>query len=341
MGFLKELKGLDVYRDVPVNYTEQTVTGACISVASILCISWLLVSECLLFLTPRLETEMFVDPGSGGVKDRADNLKINFDVSVYSVPCTIIGVDAHDIMGSHQQDIGQDVRKLRIDQAGRLKKGADGKFLPPGDQGEPTDQVGEGCRLRGFIVVKKVPGNFHISAHSHINEFPVFIGTKNLNVSHTVHSLWFGENPNLHREVRTHSLTSDGEEGASTRVGSFDPLEELTAVHEEHKDLISFEYYINIVPTLYQKVSRDTMEGYQFVAHSNVQRSYSIPTIYFRYELTPITVKYTEQSKSVAHFLVQVCAIIGGVFTVWGIINNVLHASLKSLITKVELGKYR
>jgi hypothetical protein len=50
-------------------------------------------------------------------------------------------------------------------------------------------------------------------------------------------------------------------------------------------------------------------------------------------------VRFVEERKSFTHFLTGVCAIIGGVFTVAGIIDALVYHSLKSLKKKVELGK--
>jgi len=57
------------------------------------------------------------------------------------------------------------------------------------------------------------------------------------------------------------------------------------------------------------------------------------------YELSPIRVKFKETGKSFAHFLTGVCAIIGGVFTVAGIIDSFIYHGVKTLKAKVELGK--
>jgi len=57
------------------------------------------------------------------------------------------------------------------------------------------------------------------------------------------------------------------------------------------------------------------------------------------YDLSPIMVKFSEKTKSFAHFLTGICAIIGGVFTVAGLIDSVLYSSMRSLGKKMELGK--
>ena len=43
-----------------------------------------------------------------------------------------------------------------------------------------------------------------------------------------------------------------------------------------------------------------------------------------RYEIAPIYVRYSMTKRSFIHFLVQVCAIIGGIFTVAGLIDSIV-----------------
>ena len=58
----------------------------------------------------------------------------------------------------------------------------------------------------------------------------------------------------------------------------------------------------------------------------------------FRYDLNPITVKYHETRPPMYHFLTTVCAIVGGTFTVAGIINSLIFTSME-IFQKFELGK--
>jgi len=57
------------------------------------------------------------------------------------------------------------------------------------------------------------------------------------------------------------------------------------------------------------------------------------------YELSPMLVQYTEKRRSFMHFLTGVCAIIGGIFTVAGLIDSMIYHSAKALKKKIELGK--
>lgn len=50
-----------------------------------------------------------------------------------------------------------------------------------------------------------------------------------------------------------------------------------------------------------------------------------LPGMFVYYELSPIMVKMEEQYRSTMHFLTSVCAIVGGLFTVAGIIDSVIY----------------
>jgi len=64
-----------------------------------------------------------------------------------------------------------------------------------------------------------------------------------------------------------------------------------------------------------------------------------LPALYFRYDLSPVTVKYTQRKESFFRFLVQICAIIGGIFTVAGIIDALVHKSVVAILKKAQIGK--
>ena len=55
-------------------------------------------------------------------------------------------------------------------------------------QSEVSAGPGEGCMIRGVVLVNRVPGNFHISAHSKSHSFQ----PHKLNMSHYVTTMTFG-----------------------------------------------------------------------------------------------------------------------------------------------------
>ena len=138
-----------------------------------------------------------------------------------------------------------------------------------------------------------------------------------------------------------------------------------------------FQYYLKIVPTLYSRtdnlfatnqfsVTRHSKGMYQLVGFYFVQFRLKIiyfqfnsinlsfydfivvslmsgesgmPGVFFSYELAPVMVKYTEKQKSFGHFATGLCAIIGGVFTVAGLIDKIFYTSSRLLEEKLQLGK--
>jgi hypothetical protein len=61
------------------------------------------------------------------------------------------------------------------------------------------------------------------------------------------------------------------------------------------------------------------------------------PSVYFKYEISPVTVKITRSHGSLVHFLLQLCAIVGGIFTVSGLIAGVTARVAKQLFASVKL----
>lgn len=321
---MNRLRSFDVYRQVPKNMQEHTITGSVVSIVSILLIAYLFFSELSEFLTVEVTSDMFVDHTEDTGNDHAE-IHINMNITVPAIPCAIVSVDAQDVMGTHVMDVKGQLHKTRVD--------ADGNVIlvngePSSKTETPEEQKGEGCRIHGYIVVKRVPGNFHVSAHAYTDLVHIFYPNGNMNCSHIVHDLWFGE--------ETHKLHTKETDAQTNPLAGVSKIDLSDGTGESR----SYEYYIKIVPTNYHHIHGEQTESFQFVASSNeIVGRYRLPAIYFRYDMSPITVEFRESQMALSHFLVQVCAIVGGVFTVLGLINSLLDTSIKSVLTKAQLNK--
>ena len=169
-----------------------------------------------------------------------------------------------------------------------------------------------------------VGGSFHIAPgksfslnHIHIHDVQPF-ATSDFNITHTIRHLSFGRNV----------------------PGKTNPME---GVAEKGSEM--FQYYIKIVPTTFARVDGSTFVTNQFsvTRHSKVISAMmgdgGMPGVFFSYELAPVMVKYQQKEKSFGHFASGLCAIIGGVFTVAGIIDKMVYNSARILQQKAELGK--
>lgn len=61
--------------------------------------------------------------------------------------------------------------------------------------------------------------------------------------------------------------------------------------------------------------------------------------IFGRYDLSPVTVKFKLESETFASYLISICGIVGGIFTVAGIIDAMIHKSVMTILKKAEQGK--
>lgn len=106
-----------------------------------------------------------------------------------------------------------------------------------------------------------------------------------------------------------------------------------------------YQYFVKIVPTIYVKTDGEVLKTNQFsvTRHEKVANGLigdqGLPGVFVLYELSPMMVKFTEKHRSFTHFLTGVCAIIGGVFTVAGLIDSLIYHSARAIQKKIELGK--
>ncbi|KAK9133511.1 hypothetical protein Scep_013039 [Stephania cephalantha] len=188
-----------------------------------------------------------------------------------------------------------------------------------------------GCRIEGFVHVKKVPGNLVISARSGAHSFD----PSQMNMSHVISHLSFGKQVSL-------KLFDEAKRLIPYLGGSIERLNGQRYITQHGNENVTIEHYLQIVKTEVMSGrsgrKHKLIEEYEYTAHSSLVHSMQIPVAKFHLELSPMQVLITENSKSFSHFITNVCAIIGGVFTVAGILDSILHNTFR-LMKKVELGK--
>eukprot|EP01061_Rhynchopus_euleeides_P007679 TRINITY_DN16748_c0_g1_i1.p1 TRINITY_DN16748_c0_g1~~TRINITY_DN16748_c0_g1_i1.p1 ORF type:complete len:460 (+),score=189.89 TRINITY_DN16748_c0_g1_i1:149-1528(+) len=187
-----------------------------------------------------------------------------------------------------------------------------------------------GCRLTGHIMVNRVPGNFHLQAKSSVHS----MNPKETNLSHVVNQLSFGE------PVPEGVLLS-----LPQSVKQFlAPLNLKTFVTES--PMITFDHYIKVVSTRYS-LGWQEFTGYQ-MQYSNHQYLFEqqhadddegkVPEARFSFDFAPTAVVVRYGGKRWYDFITNLCAIVGGVFTVMGLIDRSLHG-VRSRIFKESVGK--
>ncbi|KAK9111070.1 hypothetical protein Scep_018589 [Stephania cephalantha] len=189
------------------------------------------------------------------------------------------------------------------------------------------EEEGEGCNIYGFLEVNKVAGNFHFApgksfqqSNVHVHDLLVF-QKESFNISHRINRLSFGEYfPGVVNPL-------DGAKWAqSTPSGAY-------------------QYFIKVVPSVYTDISGHVIQSNQFSVTEHFKGAEaghfkSLPGVFFFYDLSPIKVTFFEQHVPFLHFLTNICAIVGGIFTVSGILDSFIYHGQKAIKKKMEIGKY-
>nr|CAD1833155.1 unnamed protein product [Ananas comosus var. bracteatus] len=366
MEIVSKLRNLDAYPKVNEDFYSRTLSGGLITILSSVAIVFLFLSEIRLYLYSATETKLIVDTSRG------ERLRINFDVTFPALACSLVAVDTMDVSGEQHYDIKHDIIKKRIDHLGNvIESRQDGVGAPKierplqrhggrlehnesycgscygaevsdddccnscdevreayqkkgwglsnpdlidqcmreGFIQKIKDEQGEGCNIHGFLEVNKVAGNFHFAP-----------GKKRYNLSHRINKLSFG------REF----------------PGAINPLDGASWAHQTSSGM--YQYFIKVVPTIYTDIRGHKIHSNQFSVTEHFRDAVGYPRppngVFFFYEFSPIKVIFTEENSSLLHFLTNICAIVGGIITVAGIIDSFVYHGHRAIKKKMELGKY-
>uniref|UniRef100_A0A7S4KYL0 Endoplasmic reticulum vesicle transporter C-terminal domain-containing protein n=1 Tax=Paramoeba aestuarina TaxID=180227 RepID=A0A7S4KYL0_9EUKA len=374
MSFLSEstIHKLDFYPKIAEEYRVRTLTGAILSLCTLLFILFLFHSEMKDYLKVRVTPELKVDTSFGEL------IRINVDIAFPALACDYLTVDVVDAAGGFQMDITDNIVKQRYSQHGNLvgggneKSHVDKKLLmqvPETKPGCPScygaekdgdhcchtcddvhqayalkgwklesdvevaqcknedlykqNTANEGCSFKGHLLVNKVRGQFHFSPgkslpgldHGHRH---AALSENKYNVSHTINHLSFG----------------------ADFPGHVNPLDGVTKISSDPFSA-SYTYFTIVVPTTYSSLNGEIIQSSQYsvTEHSRPipkpQRNeyghqHLLPGVFFHYDLSPIKVTFTEQETTTGHFLTNLCTIIGGLFTVAGIVDLLLYKGLRA-----------
>lgn len=202
-------------------------------------------------------------------------------------------------------------------------------------------QTGEGCHVWGHLSVNKVAGNFHFAAgHSyqsgsmHIHDMAPF-ADKTLDFTHKIHSLSFGKQyPGMKNPLDGVMQMAPSKKTSDARAA------------QGKKATGMYQYFLKVVPTDYTDINNVSTQSNQFSVTENFRESAdamvggrSLPGVFFFYDLSPIKVRIQEQKASFLHFLTNVCAIVGGIFAVSGLVDLTVYQAEQVIKKKIELGK--
>ena len=335
-AFLK----LDVFRKLPRDLTEPTFCGAIVSTVCGLALALLTITEIRTYLKPSTSS-MITIQGS----HEKDKFNINVDIMLAHMPCDVIGFDLEDSMGNHVNDYYGELKKYRIDKTGQQlsfetwqEKTANRRDILDRVIKELDEE--QGCRLTGFVEAVRVPGNFHIGTHA-FGDIVQSLSIKgyHLDNSFKINHLSFGTKADF--------------EQISQRFpdsGLMHPLDGFERNLPEDQKFMRVGFYLKAVPAIFLGEFGNLVfklwgtnwlsknEVFQLTATSETEFQSFESLIIFNYEVSPFAVMYTNAKENIFQFLINMCAIVGGVFTFAGIVDSLIHKGSK-IVFKDRINK--
>jgi hypothetical protein len=192
-----------------------------------------------------------------------------------------------------------------------------------------------GCRLKGYLVTKKVKGNFHFLPGRAIKRMPGFQRGAHMhqftpqqilkhNVSHIIHSFTVGD-----ERIERFS-----------KRGVVQPLEGIRYASPTDTGTLAFRrYFLKLVPTAYLRGNeakhRNDAEAPMPVQSFEYSAQYQtkefkfhpfmlqqIPGLIFVFDFYPIQINTIFQRKPLKQLLVRLCGIVGGFFVIMGFVDR-------------------
>lgn len=220
------------------------------------------------------------------------------------------------------------------------------------------EQNSEGCNVAGELHVNKVVGNFHLSPgrtfqrnsiHTH-DLVPYLTGSGEdvHHFGHIIHRFSFGTSDEF-----AIGRTSRGKRFGPLKqqLGISDALENTQMNTKESEYM--FQYFLKVVPVEVHRLDGREASTYQYSVTSYERSLYydptlhqdhpdqssghlvrsveGVPGVFFNYEISPLRVIQTERRPSFWHFMSNMCALIGGIVTIAGLIDGLIYRSRRGL----------
>ncbi|KAI9913151.1 hypothetical protein PsorP6_005895 [Peronosclerospora sorghi] len=185
----------------------------------------------------------------------------------------------------------------------------------------------EGCEISGSLSVNRVPGVVVFTARSDQVSFTA----QAINISHLVHHFSFGQ------VRRTEKLFTGGNRALATPSNRY-PLD--SRMYTTESENVSIQHFLNVVGFDKKDSSQTHLQqrSYEFSA-TTTEYGDKQPSTLFTFDISPLVVQITTETIPFYHLVTHLCAVIGGMYTILGLVNSGVFHAMNSIKKKQQLGK--
>ncbi len=167
-----------------------------------------------------------------------------------------------------------------------------------------------GCSVSGHLLVHRVPGRIDFSVKSGSHNF----NKEHINFTHVVHHFSFNSVPESWEEM----LAVMEDESHRSLVSKW-----YGRTFNSPKDHVVHEHYLKVVQSLVKPLGLSSeRQVYEHTISSHSYVSDQLAHVRFHYDLSPMQVVKEWKRRPFYDFLTSLLALIGGTFTVMGMINE-------------------
>merc|ERR1719223_1455866 len=127
------------------------------------------------------------------------------------------------------------------------------------------------------------------------------------------------------------------------------PLDNSKKIIAENQNTGLFQYFVRIIPTVYSDESGNKVFTNQYTFTEKFRPlnfpkikadgtrdpvEAILPGIFFVYELSPFMIEASRTRIPLLHFITKILSIVGGVFTVMGVLDSILYKLQRQLAKK-------
>ena len=328
---MRRFKSFDIFQKIVIdNEFKSSLTGAFLSISFMLLTIFLLIKETCNYFTPFIVKDSLVQ---NSLSRTDSSVNLHLKVKFYDSPCPILSLDLENLIGTHIMNIRESVKFSRYSK--KTNELIKDEYLPYKiDLLENSLNEGESCIVNSLVKIHKSPGDLHFSFHAFREVYDTLKEKhknsdiiKKLNLSHKILKFSFLED--TYREKIRNNFSYNASPELKEYFKQLTNPEKIKFPDFENKELqvLNYEYYLKLIPHIFYIESTDeSILTYMYTVsyktkELNVEDE-EMPLLMINYDFSPITMKFTLKNKSFLHTLTNICAIVGGVFVIFSILNN-------------------